>query len=240
MKLRKICVPMSGRYDPHDPGNLDGPVFGVALRYAEAFGALVEVLCVTEPAAPGLSAWTASGAMPWKACLRRRNSLETCVTHTPGQLNVVSPKEPLKTSATNITLPWNNSAASARAVAAALPLMARPKAATTIIASEKDVTELRCENLAGYLSLHGPDADVRMRHADKRTSARAILGVAVDQGSDLPVLGGVTHRPAHRSAGPDRRRQLGSRASGSSGAMRRARSAFRMTATSMISWASAP
>ncbi|WP_299558512.1 hypothetical protein [uncultured Sulfitobacter sp.] len=82
MKLRKIGVPMSGRYDPHDPGNLDGPVFGVALSYAEAFRALVEVLCVTEPAAPGLSAWTAFGAMAWKFCLRRCNSLETGITHT--------------------------------------------------------------------------------------------------------------------------------------------------------------
>ncbi len=53
MSIRRILVPLSGRYDAEDPENLDRPGMQSALAVGRAFGAHVEVLCVTgEPSKP--------------------------------------------------------------------------------------------------------------------------------------------------------------------------------------------
>ncbi len=116
-----------------------------------------------------------------------------------GRPVLVSPQVPLTTSATNITLAWNNSVESARALATALPLLARAGAATTIIAcqEENNPTDLRCDELVSYLQLHGVDAKVRLLQSDKRKAAQTILDAALDQDSDLLVLGTAIHSRAH-------------------------------------------
>ncbi|MDH3506050.1 MAG: hypothetical protein OEQ25_02825 [Gammaproteobacteria bacterium] len=53
MVIRRILVPLSGRYDAEDPENLDRPGLQSALAVGRAFGAHVEVLCVTgDPSKP--------------------------------------------------------------------------------------------------------------------------------------------------------------------------------------------
>ena len=263
MKIRKICVPMSGRYTTLDPENLDGPALQAALAYAKAFGAEVEVLCVTEISAPELSPW--AGWVPkygvddlFKQIERlgkiRRDQARTTFDqivgrdsgHAPcafieraghigdsvgdaGRLSdlivlassktrwstpfrpimdaslrrtgrpvLVSPQVPPTTSATNISLAWNNSIESARALAAALPMLANPGTATTVIACQEDnnPTDLRCDELVEYLQLHSVDAKVRLLQSDKRKAPQTILRAALDQGSDLLVLGAVIHSRA--------------------------------------------
>ncbi|HEY9040161.1 MAG TPA: universal stress protein [Roseovarius sp.] len=264
MNIRKICVPMSGRYDTLDPENLDGPALQAALIYAKSFAAQIEVLCVTETVAQAPAPWTAwipnygvaelfkeferlgnvrrdharktfdqivgqdVGAVPCEFVesagdigdtvgdagrlsdmivlassktrwdMPFRPIMDASLRRT-GRPVLVSPKEPLTTAATNITLAWNNSVESARALATALPLLARTGTKTTIIIcrEDNDQTDFRGDALVAYLQLHGVDAQVNQLHSEKRKAAQTILGAAVDQGSDLLVLGTAIHSRAH-------------------------------------------
>ena len=60
MHIRKILIPLSGRYDPDDSADLDVPALQTGLSAARQFAAHAEILCVTgEPSKPddGRSAW---------------------------------------------------------------------------------------------------------------------------------------------------------------------------------------
>lgn len=264
MNIRKICVPMSGRYDTLDPENLDASALQAALIYAKTFGAEVEVLCVTETIAPELSPWTAwipkygvtelFKEIERLGSVRRvqaRKTFEQTVAqqadHAPctfvenagdigdtvgnvgrlcdlivlassktrwdmpfrpimdaslrrtGRPVLVSPQVPMTTSATHITLAWNNSVESARALATTLPLLARSGTATTIIACQEDnnPADLRCDEVVAYLRLHGVQANVQLLQSDKRKAPQTILDAALEQGSDLLVLGTAIHSRAH-------------------------------------------
>lgn len=264
MNIRKICVPMSGRYSTLDPENLDGPALQAALTYAKVFGAEVEVLCVTETAASELSPWAAwvpnygvtelfkeierlgnvrrnqarktfekimsrdcdhaSGSFVEMAgdigdvvgnagrlcdlivlassktrwSMPFRPIMDASLRRT-GRPVLVSPQVPPATPSTNVTVAWNNSAESARALAAALPLLARPGVATTILTCQEDnsPTDLCCDELVTYLQLHGVNAQVNLLQSDTRNAPQTILSAALDQGSDLLVLGAVIHSRAH-------------------------------------------
>ncbi len=264
MIIRKICVPMSGRYDTPDPENLDAPALQAALIYANAFEADVDVLCVTETATTELSPWTAwipnygvadlFREIERLGTVRRNHARQTfdqiarqgadqarCTfveaagdigdtVGTAGRLSdlivlassttrwdmpfrpimdaslrrtgrpvLVSPQVPLTTAATNITLAWNNSVESARALATVLPLLARPGTATTIIAcrEDSDPADFCCDDLVAYLQLHGVQANLRLLQSDKRHAPQTILDAALDLESDLLVLGTAIHSRAH-------------------------------------------
>jgi len=49
MPIRKILVPLSGRFDPDDPESLDWPALVTGLEVGQQLEAHVEVLCVTGP-----------------------------------------------------------------------------------------------------------------------------------------------------------------------------------------------
>ncbi len=51
MQIKKILVPVSGRYDPDDPENLDAPALETALHVASRHAAHVQVLSVSDEAA---------------------------------------------------------------------------------------------------------------------------------------------------------------------------------------------
>ena len=56
MPVRKILVPLSGRYDPEDPESLDGPALATAFHVGQRLKAHVEVCCITaSPGEPELS-----------------------------------------------------------------------------------------------------------------------------------------------------------------------------------------
>ena len=57
MEIRKILVPLSGRFDVDDPENLDAPALKASLQMARHLGARIDVLCVTGPVAPHASDW---------------------------------------------------------------------------------------------------------------------------------------------------------------------------------------
>ena len=60
MPIRKILVPLSGRYDPQESNSLDRPALIAGLSAGQRLAAHVEVLCVTAPASRPeipLAAW---------------------------------------------------------------------------------------------------------------------------------------------------------------------------------------
>lgn len=264
MNIRKICVPMSGRYDTLDPENLDAPALRAALVYANAFGADVDVLCVTDTVTTEPSPWAAwipnygvadlFREIERLGIVRRNHARQTfdritsegsdharCTfVETAGDIGetvgsagrlsdlivlassttrwdmpfrpimdaslrrtgrpvLVSPQVALTTPATNVTLAWNNSVESTRALATALPLLARSGVATTVIAcrEDSDQSDFRCDDLIAYLDLHGVKANLLVLQSDKRQAPQTILDAALDLGSDLLVLGTAIHSRAH-------------------------------------------
>lgn len=57
MGIRKILVPLSGRFDPADSSSLDAPAIQTALRLAHPLVACVEVMSVTGPVGPQVGGW---------------------------------------------------------------------------------------------------------------------------------------------------------------------------------------
>lgn len=57
MEIRKILVPLRGRYAPEDPASLDAPALQSAVMLARKLDAEVEVLCVINPARQEVSSW---------------------------------------------------------------------------------------------------------------------------------------------------------------------------------------
>ena len=57
MDTVKILVPLSGRFDPADPENLDAPALQTALRLARHLDAQLEVLSVIGPVGPEAVGW---------------------------------------------------------------------------------------------------------------------------------------------------------------------------------------
>lgn len=52
MDIRKILVPLSGRFDPADSESLDAPALQTALGLARHLDARIEVLSVIGPVGP--------------------------------------------------------------------------------------------------------------------------------------------------------------------------------------------
>lgn len=59
MEIRKILVPLSGRFDPEDPESLDAPALQTAVRLARHLEARIEVLSLIGPVGPQAASWIA-------------------------------------------------------------------------------------------------------------------------------------------------------------------------------------
>ena len=57
MEIRRILVPLSGRFDPQDPESLDAPALKTSVRLARHLDAGIEVLSVIGPVGPQAAGW---------------------------------------------------------------------------------------------------------------------------------------------------------------------------------------
>ncbi len=57
MEMRKILVPLSGRFDPEDPESLDAPALQTSVHLARHLNARIEVLSVIAHVGPQVAAW---------------------------------------------------------------------------------------------------------------------------------------------------------------------------------------
>ena len=98
--------------------------------------------------------------------------------------------------ATNILFAWNASREARRAITDSLPLLQRAKSvAVVVIDPEKNGAhgEQPGADVAHFLSRHGVTARVEQRNSNGAPVADALRSFALEDGSDLIVLGAYSH-----------------------------------------------
>ena len=91
---------------------------------------------------------------------------------------------------------WNRSREAARAVAEALPYLAKSRAVTILVIRRGAPPELpvnQGSELVRYLDHHGITASVRVANEGGRDTSSALLGEIGEQKADLLVMGGYGH-----------------------------------------------
>lgn len=91
---------------------------------------------------------------------------------------------------------WNRSREAARAVAEALPYLARSRAVTVIVVDRSAEAELPAkqgEELVEYLRQHGINASIHVTKGRGLDTSSALLQEITDQKADLVVIGGYGH-----------------------------------------------
>lgn len=89
-----------------------------------------------------------------------------------------------------VVVAWNQSAEAARAVAGALPLLARAQRVTAVSVGDGDETARGLADLARYLAWHGINAETAVLSGHPSPSEAL---AAAGAGADLVVLGGYSH-----------------------------------------------
>lgn len=97
-----------------------------------------------------------------------------------------------KSFAQHISIVWDGSIASAHALTAAMPYIARA-ASIEFLMVKRPGEELNCSEPREYLMLHGFGSEVRMVETSARPIGQALLEGAADGGADFLVLGGYGH-----------------------------------------------
>lgn len=95
-----------------------------------------------------------------------------------------------------VLLAWDGSAAAARAVSSAIPLLARADVVEAVTYSTDDGFNVpgELDSLATFLASHGVTARSRFLRARRNVDiGEAVLGHARSSGADLLVLGGYGH-----------------------------------------------
>jgi nucleotide-binding universal stress UspA family protein len=94
-----------------------------------------------------------------------------------------------------VTVCWDGSRNAARALADAMPLLARAKTVEAVVVSGEPAksTEIRGADIAHHLARHGLNVQLREITAADLDVANTILSHAADVGSDLIVMGGYGH-----------------------------------------------
>ncbi len=93
-----------------------------------------------------------------------------------------------------IILSWDGGRTAARAIADAMPLLARAKAVDLVIVTERGKNEeITGANMSEHLARHGVAAAVKRIAKGEIAVQDAILDYVADSGGDLIVMGGYGH-----------------------------------------------
>jgi len=92
-----------------------------------------------------------------------------------------------------IAVSWNGSVEASRAVAAAMPLIARSEGVVVLTADSDKTTSNLAAELAAYFAWHGVDAETKELEASGGHVGEALLTECGMIGADLLVMGAYTH-----------------------------------------------
>lgn len=120
------------------------------------------------------------------------DALEGALFQT-GRPVLVAPHTVPRTIGDNIFIAWNRSAQSARAVAAAMPLIQRAAKVTIGCVETGAKAGPPPEALQASLAWHGVAADVRLFHDEGGSIAELLVSYAENAGADLMVMGAYSH-----------------------------------------------
>ncbi len=108
-----------------------------------------------------------------------------------GRPVLVAPLEPAASLGRRVAISWNGSAEAARAVSAALPLIARAESVLILIVETGDTAAADADGLREFLAWHGIAAEQRAMAKDEGSVGAAIITACAD--ADLLVMGAYTH-----------------------------------------------
>ncbi len=126
-----------------------------------------------------------------------RTILETTLLESGRPLFVVPP-EGLAEAPTNLAIGWNGSAEAARAVAHAMPFLARAERVTVIAVEEGVKPGPSAEALIDYLAWHGVAATLHAMRSEQRSTGEILLADAKAVGAGALVMGAYTHSRLRR------------------------------------------
>jgi nucleotide-binding universal stress UspA family protein len=91
-----------------------------------------------------------------------------------------------------VAIAWKDTAQAARAVAAAMPLLARAKEIVVMTVAEREEPEKGTDRLVRNLAWHGLRANKRIVHPTDQDAAETLLSAAAEE-AGLLVMGGYGH-----------------------------------------------
>lgn len=121
----------------------------------------------------------------------RMSTLET-VLFESGRPVLMAPPLPPQKLGEVITIAWNRSSETARAVAMAMPLLKQARRVVVLGVKGTPVPGPGPDDLARMLALHGVPAEARMWPGDVTNAGESFLAGAAEIGSDLLIKGAFT------------------------------------------------
>jgi nucleotide-binding universal stress UspA family protein len=100
---------------------------------------------------------------------------------------------PLAGFGQRIAVAWDGGIASAHAVTAAMPYLARATSVEFLMVQRAGVEPVDCREPSEYLALHGLSCTARALDAAQKPIGESLLEGAASGGADLLVLGGYGH-----------------------------------------------
>ena len=116
------------------------------------------------------------------------NTLEAALIET-GKLVLMTPDAPATKVGSHVTIAWNGSSQSSRAVMLAMPILNAADKVTILVADTGDAIELSATDLADHLRWHNIEPDISTFKASVSDLGKPLLKHALDLGSDLLVMG---------------------------------------------------
>ncbi len=126
-----------------------------------------------------------------------RATLEAALLES-GRPVFVAPPEQLEHRLASVAIGWNGSADAARAVAHALPFLAKAERVAVISVEEGVRPGPSAADLVAYLALHDVAATTDALRADYRSTGEALLAESKEMGAGLLVIGAYTHSRLRR------------------------------------------
>ncbi len=121
--------------------------------------------------------------------------LETVLLES-GRPLLIAPEVVRASIGRHVAIAWKDSAEAARAVAAALPLLALAETVTVLAVQESSDTNSDSDSskrLRNVLRWHNPATTLRVVPRTNHDPVEALLSVAAADGADLLVMGGYSH-----------------------------------------------
>lgn len=136
-------------------------------------GRLADLIVVPQPDADGVGV----------------NTLEAALLDS-GRLVLMAPPKPVTAIGTHVAMAWKASREMARAITAAMPILAAADAVTVLCAPPGDGnSELTSEKLTEYLRWHDIDAEIRIFRAKSTEVGQGLLREADAAGADVMLMG---------------------------------------------------
>ena len=143
-----------------------------------ARGRLADLIVVPQPDADGVGV----------------NTLEAALLDS-GRLVLMAPPKPATTIGTHVAIAWKASREMARALTAAMPILAAADTVTVLCAPPGgSASKLTSEELAEHLRWHDIDAEVRIFRAKSNEVGGGLLREAEAAGADVMLMGSYGQR----------------------------------------------